>query len=151
MQSPATTIELYLNELPEERKSVMEKLHKIIKKNLSKGFKDVMSYGMIGYVVPHSKYPAGYHCNPKLPLPFMCIASQKNFIAMYHMGVYSNKKILEWFTAEYAKLSIGKLDMGKSCIRFKNTEKIPYELLGQLTAKITADEWIEMYEKEWKK
>lgn len=151
MQSTAPTIEQYLDELPEQRKAAMQKLHKTIKKNLSKGFKEEMSYGMIGYVVPHSKYPAGYHCDPKLPLPFMCIASQKNFIAVYHMGVYSNKKILEWFTAEYAKLSIGKLDMGKSCIRFKNTEKIPYELLGQLTAKITADEWIEMYEKEWKK
>ena len=151
MQSPATTIEQYLNELPGEGKSVMEKLHKIIIKNLPKGFKDVMSYGMIGYVVPHSKYPAGYHCNPKLPLPFMCIASQKNFIAVYHMGIYSNKKLFDWFTAEYAELSIGKLDMGKSCIRFKNTEKIPYNLMGELTAKMTADEWIEIYEKEFKK
>ena len=151
MQSAASTIEQYLEELPEVRKTAMRKLHKIINKNLSKGFKEEMSYGMIGYVVPHTKYPAGYHCDPKLPLPFMCLASQKNFIAIYHMGVYSNKNLLDWFTAEYAKLGIGKLDMGKSCIRLKNMDKIPYDLIGELTAKMTADEWIEIYEIAFKR
>lgn len=146
MQSKATTIEQYLGEVPEPRKAPMQKLHKSIVKNLSKGFKEGMSYGMIGYSVPHSKYPAGYHCDPKQPLPFMSIASQKNFIAVYHMGIYSNKELLDWFTAEYNHLGIGKLDMGKGCIRFKNAEKIPYELIGRLTAKISADEWIKMYE-----
>lgn len=110
-----------------------------------------MSYGMIGYVVPHTKYPAGYHCDPKLPLPFMGLASQKNFIAVYHMGVYANKKLMDWFTAEYAKRVTGKLDMGKSCIRFKNAENIPYDLIGQLSAKMTTDEWIEIYEQNYKR
>ncbi len=151
MQSAASTIEQYLEELPEVRKTAMQKLHKIIKKNLSKGFKEEMSYGMIGYVVPHIRYPAGYHCNPKLPLPFMCIASQKNFIAVYHMGVYANKKLMDWFTAEYTKRVTGKLDMGKSCIRFKNLENIPYELIGELTAKMSAQEWIEIYEQNYKR
>src|SRR3954467_1902361 len=98
MQSKATTIENYLDELPEDRKTPMKKLHAVIKKNLPKGFKEAMSYGMIGYVVPHSLYPSGYHCDPTLPLPFMCIASQKNFIAIYHMGVYADPKLLNWFT-----------------------------------------------------
>jgi hypothetical protein len=106
-----------------------------------------MNYGMIGYVVPHSKYPAGYHCNPEQPLPFMCIASQKNFIAVYHMGIYSSKKLLDLFTAAYAELGIGKLDMGKSCIRIKNPGKIPFDLIGELATKMTADEWIAAYEK----
>jgi uncharacterized protein YdhG (YjbR/CyaY superfamily) len=147
MQSKAATIDEYLQELPEDRRSAMQKLHQVIKKNLSKGFKEEMNYGMIGYVVPHSKYPAGYHCNPEQPLPFMCIASQKNFIAVYHMGIYSSKKLLDWFTAAYAELGIGKLDMGKSCIRFKHPGKIPFELIGELAAKMTADEWIAAYEK----
>jgi uncharacterized protein YdhG (YjbR/CyaY superfamily) len=147
MQSKAATIDEYLQELPEERKYVMQKLHQVIKKNLSKGFKEEMNYGMIGYVVPHSKYPAGYHCNPRQPLPFMCIASQKNFIAVYHMGIYSSKKLLDWFTNAYAELGIGKLDMGKGCIRFKNPGKIPFGLIGELAAKMSADEWIAAYEK----
>jgi uncharacterized protein YdhG (YjbR/CyaY superfamily) len=146
MQSKATTIETYMQELPAERRMAMQKLHTTILKNLPPGFKECMSYGMIGYVVPHSLYPAGYHCDPKLPLPFMCIASQKNFIAVYHMGLYSNKNLLGWFTSEYVKSGIGKLDMGKGCIRFKNVEKIPFDLVGELAGKITTAEWIKMYE-----
>ena len=146
MQSKATTIAQYLEELPPERHTAMQKLHNIIVKNLPGGFKECMSYGMIGYVVPHSKYPAGYHCDPKLPLPFMCLASQKNFIAIYHMGIYSNKNLLDWFIAEYGKLGLGKLDMGKGCIRFKNIDKIPYNLLGELAGKVSSDEWIKTYE-----
>ena len=149
MQSTAATIEQYLQELPAERKEPMQKLHKTITKNLSKEFTAGMGYGMIGYVLPHSIYPAGYHCNPKLPLPFISIASQKNFIAVYHMGVYANKKLMDWFTAEYAKRVAGKLDMGKSCIRFKNPENIPYDLIGELSAKMSADEWIEIYEQNF--
>jgi hypothetical protein len=147
MQSKAATINQYLHELPDDRRSAMEKLHKIISKNLSDGFKAGMGYGMIGYVVPHSIYPAGYHCTPELPLPFMSIASQKNFIAVYHMGVYSDKKLLDWFTKAYADLGIGKLDMGKSCIRFKNPDKIPFALIGELAGKMSVDEWIAAYEK----
>jgi Domain of unknown function (DU1801) len=110
-----------------------------------------MSYGMLGYVVPHSVYPDGYHCNPKTPLPFMNLASQKNFIAVYHMGVYAKKELLDWFVLEYPKYCKHKLDMGKSCIRFKKTEDIPYKLIGELTAKMSAEEWIDIYEKNIKK
>ena len=151
MQSKATTVEQYIAELPEERKKAVSDLRKVVKKNLPKGFKEVMGYGMIGYVIPHSMYPDGYHCNPKDPLPFMNIASQKNFIAVYNMGLYSSPKILKWFTDEYEKTQMGKLDMGKSCIRFKKMDKIPYELIGQLAAKITPTQWIEHYEREYKR
>lgn len=147
MQSKAATPDEYIDSLPEDRKEAMTQLRKTIKKNLPKGFKEVMSYGMIGYVVPHSIYPAGYHCDPKLPLPFMCIASQKNFIALYHMGIYGDPQLLKWFTDGYAKAVPTKLDMGKSCVRFKKPEHIPYQLIGELTAKITPQDWIAMYEK----
>ncbi len=146
MQSKATNPQEYINEMPEERQAGFKKLRATIKKNLPKGFKEEMSYGMIGFVVPHSKYPAGYHCNPKLPLPFMNIASQKNFIAVYHMGVYADPKLLKWFTEAHAKASSKKLDMGKSCIRYKKPDDIPFELIGQLASKITPDEWIAKYE-----
>lgn len=151
MQSKATTVKQYMAELPADRQKPMAELRKVIKKNIPKGFKEEMSYGMVGYVVPHSKYPAGYHCKPTDPLPFMNVASQKNFIAVYHMYVYSEPKLHKWFTEEYAKLNIGKLDMGKSCIRFKNPDKIPYKLIGELASKITPDEWIATYEKMLKK
>jgi hypothetical protein len=106
---------------------------------------------MIGYVVPHSVYPAGYHCDPKLPLPFMSIASQKNFIALYHMGIYADQNLLDWFVGEYSKIIKTKIDMGKSCIRFKKPEQIPYELIGELTKKMTSKEWIELYETKLKR
>ena len=112
----------------------MKKLRKVIKDNLPKGFEETMSYGMIGYVVPHSIYPDGYHCDPKLPLPFMNLASQKNYIAVYHSGVYASEKMNKWFTAEYAKHCKTKLDMGKSCVRFKKMDDIPYELIGELAS-----------------
>lgn len=147
MQSKAATVDAYVNELPEDRKKAITELRKVVKKNLPKGFKETMGYDMIGYVVPHSIYAEGYHCNPELPLPFMNIASQKNFIAVYHMGVYADSKLLNWFKEEYAKAGVGKLDMGKSCIRFKNFDKIPYKLIGELASKITVDEWIAAYEK----
>lgn len=146
MQSKATTVEAYIAELPEDRKKAIIQLRKIIKKNLPKGFQEGMGYGNIGYSVPHSKYPAGYHCDPKLPLPFMGVASQKNSINIYHMGIYANPKLLKWFTDEHAKVSSKKLDMGKSCIRYKNPDDIPYKLIGELVSKISADEWIAMYE-----
>ena len=146
MQSDCKTPQEYLDSLPEDRKIAIEKLRKIIKLNLPEGFQEEMSYGMLGYVVPHSIYPKGYHCKPNLPLPFMNIASQKNFIALYHIGVYANPELLNWFVAEYSKQVKSKIDMGKSCIRFKKMEDIPYELIGELAAKMTVSEWISIYE-----
>jgi hypothetical protein len=146
MTSTATTPHEYLATLPPDRQEAMEKLYATISENLPKGFQDGMGYGMLGWSVPHSKYPAGYHCNPKQPLPFLSIASQKNFIALYHMGIYSDPKLLEWFTTEYPKHSKAKLDMGKSCIRFKKPEQIPYALIAELAKKMTPDQWIATYE-----
>lgn len=151
MQSTAKTPAEYITELPEERKQPVSRLRETILKNLPEGFEEIMSYGMIGYVVPHSLYPAGYHCNPVLPLPFINIASQKNFIALYHMGIYSDKNLLNWFVSEYPKHVKTKLDMGKSCIRFKNTKEIPYNLIGQLVSRMTVEQWINIYEQAWKK
>ena len=146
MQSKATTPDQYIAELPEDRKEVMQKLRETVKKNLPKGFEETMQYGMLGYVVPHSIYPDGYHCNPKDALPFMALASQKNHIGFYHMGIYSDPDLMKWFMEEYPKHATGKLDMGKSCIRFKNPKKIPFELLGELTTKVSVAEWIAKYE-----
>lgn len=151
MQSKATTVEAYLQELPADRLPAIEALRKAIKKNMPKGFQEQMNYGMIGYVVPHKLYPKGYHCNPTDPLPFMNIASQKNFIAVYHMGIYANSALLKWFTTEYGKRAKGKLDMGKSCIRFKKPEQIPVDLIGELAAKMSPTDWITLYESAFKK
>ena len=151
MQSTATSIEAYLEEIPLERKIAFTKLRETILENIPKGFVEQMSYGMIGYVVPHSIYPAGYHCESKLPLPFIAIASQKNFIALYHMGIYANPELLNWFIAEYPKYSPRKLDMGKSCMRFKKSDDIPFDLIAELCQKITPQDWITLYEREFKK
>ena len=146
MQSTAPNPLEYLETLPADRKEAMQKLRDVLLENLPDGFTECMGYGMIGYVVPHSIYPAGYHCDPKQPLPFVSIASQKNFIAVYHMGMYAKPELLEWFTAEYPKHVKTKLDIGKSCIRFKKPEIIPYELLAELARKMTPQDWIETYE-----
>ena len=151
MTSTAKTPEEYMASLPDDRKSAMQKLRDSVVKNLPKGFSENMSYGMLCYCVPHSKYPAGYHCDPKQPLPFVSIASQKNFIAVYHMGIYAMPDVLKWFTEEFPKHSKKKLDMGKSCLRFKNPDEIPYTLIGELMKKITPDKWIEVYEKNLKR
>jgi uncharacterized protein YdhG (YjbR/CyaY superfamily) len=151
MTSKAATTEEYLESLPEDRKEVMTKLVKTIKANLPDGFETVMQYGMCGFVVPHSVYPAGYHCTPKEPLPFMGLASQKNNISLYHMGLYADSRLLDWFTSEYPKYNVGKLDMGKSCIRFKKMDKIPFELIAELSSKMTPADWIALYERELKK
>jgi uncharacterized protein YdhG (YjbR/CyaY superfamily) len=150
MQSNAATPQEYVDALPKERGVIVQKLRDEISENLPEGFSEEMNYGMIGYVVPHALYPAGYHVNPKLPLPFMYIANQKHFIAVYHMGIYVEPRVGKWFAKEYEKLAIGKLDMGKSCIRFKKLDTIPYKLIGQLCTKMTVDEWIQVYEKEIK-
>nr|WP_315151330.1 DUF1801 domain-containing protein [uncultured Flavobacterium sp.] len=150
MQSKAKTVEEYLNELPEERKVPISTLRNSILNHLPKGFEEEMSYGMLGYVVPHTLYPGGYHCNPKLPLPFMNLASQKNFIALYHMGIYAIPELLEWFTTEYPKHSSQKLDMGKGCIRFKKLDQIPFDLIGELAGKMSVEDWIDCYETQIK-
>ena len=151
MQSKAKTPQEYINSLPQDRKKAITELRKAIRKNLPKGFSEVMSYGMLGYVVPHSLYPPGYHCDPKLPLPYMNVASQKNFIAVYHMGCYADKAVMKWFTAEYAKQTKTRLDMGKSCMRFKKFDQIPYKLIGELASKMTPQQWIVIYEKQIKR
>lgn len=151
MTSQATNPEEYINELPEDRKAPIEKLRQTILDNLPKGFEEGMGYGMLAYFVPLSVYPDGYHCDTKLPLPYINVASQKNFIAVYHMGMYAKKEILDWFTKEYPKHCKYKIDMGKSCIRFKKMEDIPYALIGELTAKMTSQEWIDLYEANIKK
>ncbi|MCB9208401.1 MAG: DUF1801 domain-containing protein [Ignavibacteriales bacterium] len=151
MQFSASTVEEYISQIPDERKEPIQNLRKAIRKNLPSEFEEGIGYNMIGYWVPHSIYPAGYHCNPKLPLPFINIASQKNFIALYHMGIYADQKLMDWFLKEYPKHSDAKLDMGKSCIRFKKIDQIPYKLIGELASKVTVEKWIETYEKNYKK
>ncbi len=151
MKIEANTPQEYINNMPDDRKQVMNKLRKTILDNLPKGYEETLSYGMIGYVVPHSIYPNGYHCNPKLPLPFINIASQKNFIAVYHMGLYASQKLLHWFVQEYPKHCSTKLDMGKSCIRFKKIDQIPFELIEELTKKVSVEEWVKTYEENFKK
>jgi len=146
MQSKATSVKEYLDGLPADRIVPFSKLRQTILENLPVGFEEGMGYGMIGYVVPHSLYPPGYHSNPKLPLPCVSIAAQKNFIAFYHMGLYGNKALLEWFTSEYTKHSKQKLDMGKGCVRFKNMDQIPYALIGELIGKVSVEVWIKKYE-----
>lgn len=147
MPYKASSPEDYIAQLPIERQAAVSKLRKIILQNLPNGFEEQMTYGMLGYVVPHSIYPSGYHCDPKMPLPFMNLASQKHYIAVYHMGIYSKKELLDWFKEEYSKTVRTKLDMGKSCLRFKKMDTIPYGLIGELCQKITVDQWIDYYEK----
>ena len=142
MTSTASTIDEYIASLPEERLEPITKLRKVIKKNLPKGFQEEMSYGMIGYVVPHIIYPSGYHCDPKLPLPLMNLGSQKNFIVLHHMAMYGDKKLFDWFVAKYETEVDSKLDMGKGCVRFKKMDKIPYELIGELVAKLSVEDYV---------
>ncbi|MHC2993128.1 hypothetical protein OB13_16645 [Pontibacter sp. HJ8] len=151
MQSTAAAPELYLAQLPDDRKSIMTELRNVILRNLPAGFEEVMSYGMIGYVVPHTLYPAGYHCDPKLPLPFLGIASQKNHLAVYHMGIYADENLLNWFRNAYTRHSKTKLDMGKSCIRFKKPEHVPLQLIGVLASKMTPQQWIDTYTSQFKR
>ncbi len=146
MRIEGTTIADYIANCPEDRHEALHLLRDTIAENLPDGFSESVSQGFISYCVPHSIYPAGYHCNPKDPLPFLAIASQKNFIALYHMGLYADPELLEWFTTEYGKRVKTKLDMGKSCIRFKKPKDIPFDLIGELSSKMTVDQWINIYE-----
>ena len=146
MKSKATTPEAYIQELPAERQGPVSRLRQVILDNLPEGYAETMNYGMIGYVVPHSIYPDGYHCDPTQALPFMSLASQKNYIAVYSSTVYSSPEILNWFKERYAATCKYKLDMGKSCIRFKRMDDIPYELIGELTAKVPVSAFVSNYE-----
>ena len=151
MQYQADNVDHYISQLPEERKEPVQKLREIVQKNLPKGFEEGILYKMIGFYVPHSIYPNGYHCNPKDPLPFINIASQKNFVALYHSGMYADKKLYEWFVTEYPKHCKSKLDMGKSCVRFKKLDDIPFNLIASLCEKMTVKHWIDLYETNIKK
>ena len=151
MQSNANSVDEYMDQLAETQREGLVLLRKTILENLPMGFVEQMSYGMIGYIVPHSIYPNGYHCNPKLPLPFLNIAAQKNFIALYHMGIYANPDLLNWFTSEFPKHSKLKLNMGKGCIRFKYGGQIPYDLIGELVRRIEVSKWINLYESNFTK
>ncbi len=146
MPAKTLTIENVLSNLPEDRIAAFTKLHETIVKHLPKGFEAAISYGGLGYVIPHSLYPAGYHCKPAEPLPFAGIASQKGSINFYHMGMYADPALLNWFVGEYPKHCKHKLDMGKSCVRFKKMDDIPYSLIGALMTKMTAADWIRIYE-----
>ena len=146
MQIKADSVEEYLANVPEERKEAFAKLRKTIVENLPSGFQECLSYGMVGYVIPKSIYPDGYHCDPSLPLPFMSIASQKNFAALYHSGIYADPELSKWWQQEYPKHVKTKLDMGKSCVRFKNVKHIPYELIAELCQKMTPEDFINIYE-----
>jgi hypothetical protein len=146
MQSQAASVDQYLDELPAERQAPMRRLRELLRGHLPPGFEECMGYGMPAYVVPHRLYPAGYHCDPKLPLPFISLASQKQAITLYHMGLYSDSDLLAWFQAEHARINPRKLDMGKCCIRYKKPEHIPFELIGALAARWTPQDWIQRYE-----
>ena len=147
MKSTVQTPEDYIAGLPPDRQAAIHQLRGVINASLPAGFEERMSYGMLGWVVPHSLYPAGYHCSPELPLPFLNLASQKNFIALYHMGIYADDKLLAWFQEAYAQAIPTKLDMGKSCIRFKRMDRIPFDLIGELASKMPPSDWVGMYEK----
>jgi hypothetical protein len=138
----------YINQQPKDRIDALKKIRQIINNSLPKGFEETTQheYNMIGYVVPKSIYPPGYHVTPKEPLPFLALANQKHFIALYHLGIYANSELLEWFQNAYQELDIGKLDMGKSCIRFNNINKIPYDLIGELCSKVSVEDYIKIYE-----
>ncbi|MEM8507142.1 MAG: DUF1801 domain-containing protein [Bacteroidota bacterium] len=151
MTIDAKTVDEYIEKVPEDRKIAISKLRQTIKSNLPPGFEECINYKMIGFVVPHSIYSSGYHCDPKLPLPFINLASQKNYVALYHSGLYANTTLLDWFVSEYPKYATTKLDMGKSCIRFKKIEDIPYDLIAALSKKMTVNDWINLYEKNVKR
>jgi uncharacterized protein YdhG (YjbR/CyaY superfamily) len=151
MRIESTSCDDYLSKVQEKHHDALVKLRDTIKKNLPKGFEEQLNYGMLGYVVPHTIYPDGYHCDTKLPLPFMNLASQKNFIGLYHMGIYADKKLYDWFVKEYEKRVPSKLDMGKSCVRLKKVEHIPYDLVAELCQKMSVDDWVSLYEKNVKR
>jgi hypothetical protein len=146
MKSKATTVDEILHDVDPDRRPFFHELHQTIIDNLPDGFEPAISYGGLGYVVPHSVYPEGYHCKPQEPLPFAGIAAQKGSINFYHMGLYADETLMQWFVGEYSKHSSRKMDMGKSCVRFKKHKEIPLPLIGELMRKMSAVQWIQIYE-----
>ncbi len=143
-------IDTYISEAPQEHQEALIKIRDILRKELVPlGFEECITYGMIGYIVPFSTYPQGYHTDKKQPLPFVCLATKKAGVHLYHMWVSADTELLKWWQDSYAKENIGKLDMWVGCIRFKKLEKIPYDLIWELAKKLTAQEWINLYEKRY--
>ena len=141
------TVEEYINQIDEKRIDAFRELVEVVRDNIPEGFEEVMQYDMISYVIPLKSYPKGYLNRVDEPLPFISLGAQKKHLALYHLGIMGNSDLLEWFQTEYSKQVPTKLNMGKSCIRFTNVKNIPYNLIGELVSKISADEWIENYEK----
>lgn len=134
-------VQAWLEKWPDDEKAVLTKIRDVFAENLPQGFEEAESYGMLGFVVPHALYPKGYRANPKLPLPLIGFTKQKHYYAIYHLGVYAFPELAAWFEAEYTA-RYGRLDHGKSCLRFKSNEKIPFDLLGILAQKISVEAWI---------
>ncbi len=145
MLSKARTVDEYLAELPADRRAAIQAVRAVILKNLDRGYAEGMQYGMIGYHVPHRVYPPGYHCDPRQPLPFAALASQKNYMSVYLMCTYGSPQHAAWFRQAWAKTG-KKLDMGKSCIRFKKLDDLALDVLGQAIARIPAKEYIAQIE-----
>ena len=145
------SIKGYINSLASDRKKTITQLINVIEQNIPKGFEKVMNYGMPSFVIPHSIYPDGYHCDNKLPLPFISISNLKSSISLHHMGLYANSELLNWFQSEYPKHSKTKLDMGKGCIKLKKVNEIPYKLIGILSKRMTVKNWIDTYEQNIKR
>ena len=146
MQIEGSSPEQYISEAPAEKREALQNLRKSILENLPKGFEEIMNYKMIGYVVPHSIFPEGYHCDPKLPLPFAHLANQKNYLALYHSGIYADAELRNWFIKSYKSMTGKKPDMGKSCVRFRNMQQIPYNLIGELMTRFSVEEWVALYQ-----
>ncbi len=146
VQSKATSVKDYLAELPEDRRAAIQAVRDVILKNLDKDFEEGMQYGMIGYYVPHSVYPPGYHCDPRQPLGFAHLASQKNYMALYLMCLYGDPNVLKWFEAEWKKTG-KKLDMGKSCVRFKKLDDLALGVIGEAIRQVTARKYIDICER----
>lgn len=153
MQSKAATVEQYIAELPPDRREIVSTVRNVILKNLDKGYQECMGYGMMGYAVPHSIFPAGYHCNPKQPLPFAGLASQKQYVSLYIMFLYCGcdgsveTDVLKWFRDAWAKSGKKKLDMGVCCIRFKKLDEIPLDVIGEAIKRMPLKDYVAGYEK----
>lgn len=151
MKIVADNVDAYIDQTPADRHEALNQLRQVIQDNLPEGFAECIGYNMPSYVVPHELYPAGYHCDPKLPLPFLSFASQKNFVALYHMGLYASDELMAWFLSQWDAEQWGKLDMGKSCIRFKKMDRIPIQLVGELVARMTVEDWVRLYESKFRR
>lgn len=147
---PISTIKEYIAAIPDDRRVAFENLHQTIHQAIDPRFNEQINYGMIGWVVSKDIYPAGYHVDPKLPVPFLNLANQQNYIALYHLGLYADPDLLAWFTGEYKKTGL-KLDMGKSCIRFKKIEQIPHDLIAELVSRTSLDAYLTLYRSALKK